>query len=134
MRRSVRAVNAQADRPTDGSDAALMDAISRGSVPAFVALYDRTSAAVGAMLATLPTGAGRPAEIFAASYLEVWWLAGCHTEPGVDAVAWITDIVRRRIAEARIDPGIVENPRPDYAQLELTELLRGPVPDPIIGR
>lgn len=110
------------------SDAALMEAISRGSVPAFATLLDRTSVPVRAVLATLRPGAVPPAEILAASYLEVWWLAGCHTEPGADAVAWITGIVRRRAAEAAaVGPG----PQSGHAQRELAALLRRPAEDQV---
>ena len=122
------------------SDSRLIQLISRGNVPAFVALFDRTSAAAHAeVVAALPGGVpafpgGAPvSEIFAASYVEVWWLAGCRPTPEVDVPTWITGIVRRRIAEARRgiaprgSPAVLPGPRPTYAELELAALLRRPV-------
>ncbi|MEU4419920.1 hypothetical protein AB0F81_04790 [Actinoplanes sp. NPDC024001] len=116
--------------PDNPSDAVLIDAVSHGSVPAFVALFDRTSPAVSAEVAGLLPGTGQRCEVLAASYLEVWWLAGCHTEPGIDVVEWVKAIARRRIADIHISAewdGV--RPRPSYAQLELAGLLRRPVDD-----
>jgi hypothetical protein len=109
--------------PRDGSDAFLINAISRGSASAFIELFDRTAVAVRT---ALPPGAGQWDEILAATYLEVWWLAGCHTGRDLDAVEWITGIARRRIAEVRIGAG--HSPS-GYARLELAALLRRPVDD-----
>ncbi|MEU4427393.1 hypothetical protein AB0F81_42780 [Actinoplanes sp. NPDC024001] len=116
----------------DGSsEVVLLDAVSRGSVPAFLALVDRTSAAVRAVLAEIPPGHGRN-EILAASYLEVWWLAGCHLEADLDVTAWITGIARRRVADAGIDPPAQgERLGPGYAELEFAALFRRPVGDPL---
>jgi hypothetical protein len=122
---------------TDSDDsgyAALVDAISRGSGPAFAELFDRTSAEVRAVLAALPVGTGRRQEILAASYLEVWWLAGCHTGPVPDVVEWITGIARRKFAEAHAggepssEPvGAGRTAPAGYALRELAALLRRPV-------
>ena len=115
------------------TDSALVELISGGSVPAFVALFDRTSDAVRAELALGLPGAARISEIFAASYIEVWWLAGCHGAAERDITAWIIGIVRRRIAEGcrgthrRDGPSVPEGPRPSYAELEIAALLRRPV-------
>lgn len=125
MRRFVRAMSTPALVPSEESDASLLEAVSRGSVPAFEELFTRTSGPVRAVLATLAVDAGQVAEILAASYVEVWWLAGCHTEPGVDAVGWITGIARRRAAEAGNAPA--QASPYGYARLELAALLRHPV-------
>lgn len=115
------------------ADRTLVELISRGSVPAFVALFDRTSGAALAELAGGFPGGGRAGEILAASYVEVWWLAGCHRTPEVDVTSWITGIVRRRMADAaRGTPrhgghAAWEGPRPSYAELEVAALLRRPV-------
>jgi len=115
------------------SDSILIERISRGSMPAFAALFDRTSEAARAELTAGPTGAGRPGEILAASYVEVWWLAGCRRTPKIDATGWIIGIVRRRIAEAgraiprRGGGAALEDPRPSHAELEVASLLRRPV-------
>ncbi|MBB2947677.1 hypothetical protein FB565_007448 [Actinoplanes lutulentus] len=109
-------------------DGVLIEWISQGNKPAFIALFDRTSADVRAVLSVLPPGIGQRDEVLAATYLEVWWLAGCHSEPGIDAVAWLFGIAQRRMAELRgLVDGVVANPRPSYAQLELAALLGRPV-------
>ncbi|MFG1607923.1 hypothetical protein [Actinoplanes sp. NPDC049265] len=113
--------------------AALIDLISRGSVPAFAALFERTSDAVRAELAIDQTGVVRVNEILAATYLEVWWLAGCRRMAEADVTGWITGIARRRIAEATRGAArtggrtAVDGPRPTYAELEIAALLRRPV-------
>lgn len=70
-------------------------------------------------------GAGQAAEILAASCVEVWW-RGCHTEPGVDAVEWITGTVQRRVAEAGSGPAPAQASPCGYAQSEFAALLRRP--------
>jgi DNA-directed RNA polymerase specialized sigma24 family protein len=111
----------------DASDAVLLESVSQGSVPAFRALVERTSMAVSAVLADLVSDREGRDEILAATYLEVWWLAGCHIQPDVDATNWIVGIARRRAAESHAD--LVpdrERPRTGYAQLEFATLLRRP--------
>ncbi|GIF01312.1 hypothetical protein [Paractinoplanes rishiriensis] len=108
-------------------------AISRGSRDAFILLFDRTSGAVRAEIASR-LDADRSATVFAATYVEVWWLAGCHSGPEIDAMEWIKNILRRRLADADLDtrqqasnsdpaPGL----RPSCAELELAFLLGRPV-------
>ena len=115
------------------SDSILIERISRGSAPAFAALFDRTSEAARAEVAAAHPGTGRAGEILAASYVEVWWLAGCRRAPRTDATGWIIGIVRRRIAEAgraipRQGGGAArEGQRPSHAELEVASLLRRPV-------
>lgn len=116
------------------TDSDLIDLISRGSVPAFVALFDGTADVVRAELAhDLPGTTTRINEILAATYLEVWWLAGCHRKVPADVPGWITGIARRRFAEASRGTAwcaghtALENPRPSYAELEIATLLRRPV-------
>jgi len=111
----------------DTSDVALLEAVSRGSVPALLALVDRTSPAVRAELARHLPGRDGQDELLAATYLEVWWLAGCH-EAGAGVTAWITGIARRRAAEIRT--GTMPNtgqPRPDRARREFAALFHRPV-------
>src|SRR5690349_25095491 len=107
--------------------------ISRGCVPAFIALFDGTADTVRAKLTHDLPGTTRINEILAATYLEVWWLAGCHRTVPADVTGWITGIGRRRIAEAsrgtaqRTGHTALEDPRPSYAELEIATLLRRPV-------
>ena len=105
------------------TDATLVELISRGNVPAFAMLFARTSEAARAELAAHLPSVGRAGEVLAASYVEVWWLAGCHCSPDVDVTGWITGIVRRRVAELPAWGG----PRPSYAELEFAAILRRPV-------
>jgi hypothetical protein len=42
---------------------------------------------------------GRAAAIVTATYVEVWWLAGCQTDPDADVVRWIREIAERRAVE-----------------------------------
>jgi hypothetical protein len=120
------------------TDSALIELISGGSVPAFAALFDRTSEAVRTELAIDLPGTARVSEIFAASYVEVWWLAGCGRRVEADVTAWIIGIVRRRIAEAsrqtppRGEHTVWEALRPSYAELEIATLLRRPL-DRLLG-
>jgi hypothetical protein len=105
--------------------AGLMERISRGDRDAFGTLFDRTADRVRDRLRAWPDEPDWVATVFAATYVEVWWLAGCHSGPDVDVVAWIDHIVERRIAEDRRPPfpeGAPE-PRPRYVVLELAELL-----------
>jgi hypothetical protein len=123
----------------DARDQPTVAAISRGSRDAFVSLFDRTSDAVRAELALRLSDVDRAATVFAATYVEVWWLAGCHSGPELDAMEWIRQILRRRIADvepnagqrlrmppAASDPAVVDL-RPSCAQLELASLLGRPI-------
>jgi hypothetical protein len=111
----------QADDPT------LIELISRGSMPAFITLFDRTVEAVHAQVAAGVPEDGRISEILAASYVEVWWLAGCRPAPEADVAGWITGIVRRRVADVgRGRAPHREGLRPSTAELELASLLARP--------
>ena len=120
--------------PADAGDSTLIELISRGSVPAFVELFERTAEAARAELAGDLPGTARRGEILAASYVEVWWLAGCRRTAEVDAAGWVAGIVRRRIDEARgmSRPGAhaaSQGSRPSHAELEIAALLGRPVDD-----
>ena len=113
-------------------------AISQGSREAFASLFDRTSGAVRAELALRFADPDRAAVVFAATYVEVWWLAGCHSGTEIDAGRWISRILQRRIADlepiarrqSRTPPPTSESAadlRPSCAELELAALLGRPV-------
>jgi hypothetical protein len=115
---------------------ALMAPISRGSRDAFVTLFDHTRGTVRAGINSRLRDPHSAAAVFAATYVEVWWLAGSHTDPEVDVIAWIDRIVDRRSAEAGPDPvapskepGSVDAADPQHlrAALELSSLLGRPV-------
>lgn len=121
---------AGAGPPTDENlEPSIMEAISQGSLEAFVMLVDRTAGAVGAELtARLPDPEQR-VPIFAATYVEVWWLAGCRSGAEPDVTHWIRRILDRRIADAHRDTGrqVETEPRPGRAELELAGLLGRPI-------
>ncbi|GIF43386.1 hypothetical protein [Actinoplanes xinjiangensis] len=133
--RSGNPFSTEFETPPHHSDVFLVDAVSRGNTAAFIQLFDRTSAVIRTVVETLPLSAVQRDEILAASYLEVWWLAGCHIDPDLDVVEWITGIVRRRVAELRIGGRPLSEPRTaggsphGYARLELAALLHRPVDD-----
>ena len=120
------------DSLAHAGDSTLIELISRGHEAAFVVLFDRTLPTARAELAPLPDA--QHGHILAASYVEVWWLAGCHRVPEVDATTWITEIVRRRVDEAlrSTQPGVdspLTGPRPSYSELKIAALLRRPLGD-----
>jgi hypothetical protein len=122
----------------DARDPSTVAAISRGSREAFVALFDRTSDTIRAELALHLPNESHAVPVFAATYVEVWWLAGCRPGPELDAEAWIKQILHRRIGEedrnARQLPrtpvlsvNLTLDPRSCSAELELAALLGRPV-------
>ena len=99
-------------------DRPLVEAISRGSREAFVMLFDFTSRALRAELASHLPEAERAVVVFAATYVEVWWLAGCHDGSEIDVVEWLRRILRRRIADvcgnaSRHPPSMTSDPGVD---------------------
>jgi hypothetical protein len=122
----------------NGLDQRTVAAISRGNRDAFVRLFDRTCDAVRAELASRLPDVGLSATVFASVYVEVWWLAGCHSGPELDVAEWIRNILDRRIADvaANARPRLCTPPvasgratglLPSPAELELAFLLGRPV-------
>lgn len=120
----------------NASDRPTLAAISRGSREAFTSLFDRTSGAVHAELASRLPDPERAAAVFAATYLEVWWLAGCKSGAELGAGEWINRILHRRIADAMagrqwrtasLTSESSTDLRPSCAELELAALLGRPV-------
>jgi hypothetical protein len=119
--------------PTAGEnlDSSLMEAISRGSHEAFAALFDRTAKTFAADLtARLPEPRLRIA-ILAATYVEVWWLAGCRSGAKADVPQWINHILARRISDLHRALAGQVHPEPGHsrAELELADLLGRPIGD-----
>lgn len=85
-----------------------------------------------------PIDDGRREDVLAASYLEVWWLAGRHTDP-FDIVEWIVGIARRRLPDACLGPDSptapvkTGGPVPGYASQELAAMLHRTVDIPEPG-
>ncbi|MEU4222202.1 hypothetical protein [Actinoplanes sp. NPDC026623] len=106
-----------------------MEAISRGSRDAFAVLFDRTAGAIGAELTARLADPEQRVPILAATYVEVWWLAGCRSGAESDVTQWIRRILDRRIVDARRTMGrhVEREPQPGRAELELAGLLGRPV-------
>ena len=127
--------HAASRQPLDGAatgedfERSMMEAVSRGSREAFVVLFDRTAATVGAGLTTRLGDPNKRTAILAATYVEVWWLAGCRSGAESDVSEWIRRILDRRVADA--DRATAQQadgePRPGYAERELACLLDRPV-------
>jgi hypothetical protein len=121
-RRGVPALAETAAEPS------LLQEISRGDQQAFAVLFDRTAGIVAADLtASLPDQRQRIA-ILAATYIEVWWLAGCHIGPEPDITQWIRAILDRRIGAVSGDETPHE-PAHGRAERELAGLLSRPIED-----
>jgi len=129
-RKAHSGVPAGAGPPSDESlELAILEAISQGSQQAFVMLFDRTAGTIRAELtARLPDPEQR-VPILAATYVEVWWLAGCHRGAEPDVRRWIRGILDRRIADAHRATGrhLEGEPRPSRSELELADLLGQPI-------
>jgi hypothetical protein len=124
-----------------GLDQRTMEAISRGDLDAFARLFDRTSDAVRAEVTSRLPDADLSAAVFASTYMEVWWLAGCHNGPELDVAEWLMNILCRRIAgtdpnaRLRLHMFPVSTDRggrwlPSLAELDLAALLGRPVARP----
>ncbi len=123
--------NVDGAEPPAGEDheRSMMEGISRGSRQAFATLFDRTSAIIDAELTARLRDPGQRAAILAAAYLEVWWLAGCHSGPEPDVTQWIRRILDRRVAEEHraMAHRVQAESRPGHAELELAHLLGRPL-------
>lgn len=89
---------------SSGHLSALRERISRGDRDAFATLFDHTRGTVRAGIDARLPDPQYAVEVFTATYVEVWWLAGCRTGRDEDVLAWINRIAERRIADAR-EPG-----------------------------
>lgn len=129
-RKASSGVPAGAGPPSDENlESSIVEAISRGSQEAFVILFDRTVGTIRAELtARLPDPEQR-VPILAATYVEVWWLAGCHRGAEPDVTRWIRGILDRRMADAHRATGrhVEGEPRPSRSELELADLLGQPI-------
>ncbi|MFI1991090.1 hypothetical protein [Actinoplanes sp. NPDC020271] len=112
-------------------ESAAIEAISRGSHEAFAALFDRTAKNLAADLAARFPEPRQRIAILAATYVEVWWLAGCRSDAESDVTQWISHIVDRRILDCRRASAAPPHheARLSRAEYELAELLGRPVED-----
>ncbi|GAA2512852.1 hypothetical protein GCM10010434_068940 [Winogradskya humida] len=102
---------------------------------AFSELFDHCSGRVSSVLRRQVSDRHRIAGILAGTFVEVWWLAGSNMAPGTDVVAWIDEIVQRRVTEsqpAALSAAVAAWPGPGSlgaqwahrVELELAGLLR----------
>lgn len=111
----------------------LVDLISQGSEAALAVVIERTSGVVRVALPASFAAWSRSSEVLAATYLEVWWLAGSHGGPEADVMDWIIGIARRRyddMAGGVSDSGTPPSDgglRPSHAEVEIAALLRRPL-------
>jgi hypothetical protein len=106
---------AGAGLPTDANlEPSIVEAISWGSQEALVMLFDRTVGTIRTELTARLPDAKQRVPILAATYVEVWWLAGCHRGAEFDVTHWIRGILDRRIADAHRATGrqVEGDPRP----------------------
>ncbi|MEU8241095.1 hypothetical protein AB0C07_22860 [Actinoplanes missouriensis] len=108
-----------------------MEAISRGSHQAFAGLVDRTAKILAADLTARLREPRQRTAILAATYVEVWWLAGCRSDADADLAQWISRILERRIADScRVPTDQAHHqPRHSRAEHELAGLLDRPIDD-----
>jgi hypothetical protein len=80
---------------------ALVRRIAHDDRSAFVELFDQCSGLVVDDLQERVPDRHRVAGILAGTFVEVWWLAGCHMDPDTDVMRWLGEIVQRRVKDSR---------------------------------
>jgi DNA-directed RNA polymerase specialized sigma24 family protein len=68
---------------------------------AFAELFDQYSGLLSRRLRRQVPDRHRVAGVVAGTFVEVWWLAGCHVDPDTDVMVWIDEILQRRVADSR---------------------------------
>jgi DNA-directed RNA polymerase specialized sigma24 family protein len=101
--RAVRLREAAALGPGGGEDHLrwLVRRVADNDRAAFAELFYRVSGAMSNGLHRQIPDLDRVAGVVAGTFVEVWWLAGGHVDPGTDVMAWLHQIVRRRLADSR---------------------------------
>jgi hypothetical protein len=77
----------------------LLRRISNNERDAFAELFDHLSRRLLATVQSRVPDPHRATAIVTATFVEVWWLAGCHAGPDCDVVAWVDRIAHRRAGE-----------------------------------
>jgi DNA-directed RNA polymerase specialized sigma24 family protein len=103
--------------PESAQEAQLSGLVSRiagGDRSALAALFDAISGRLVAAMRSRLRDPRQAAEVATETFVEVWWMARHHVDPGPDvgATAWIVDIAARR-AEGRMHAGRVARTGPD---------------------
>jgi DNA-directed RNA polymerase specialized sigma24 family protein len=68
---------------------------------AFGEFFDRLAGSVSSALHRQLSDPDQVAGVVAGTFVEVWWLAGGHVGADTDVLAWITEIVGRRVVDSR---------------------------------
>jgi DNA-directed RNA polymerase specialized sigma24 family protein len=110
-----------------------MEAISRGSHQAFAELFDRTARTLAADLTARVAQPRQRTAILAATYVEVWWLAGCRSDADADVVQWICRILERRIADSYRGPRDEGDQEPGHSRAGSSSREAVPVSQPYGG-
>ena len=99
----LRRHGAEAPVPGGGADRLrwLLRRVADDDRGAFGELFHRVSPAVSSWVSRQVPDPFRVAGVVAGTFVEVWWLAGCHVDPDADVMAWINKIVGRRVADSR---------------------------------
>jgi DNA-directed RNA polymerase specialized sigma24 family protein len=92
--------------PESAQDSQLSGLVSRiagGDRSALAALFDAISGRLVAAMRSRLRDPRQAADVATETFVEVWWMARHHVDPGpdVEAAAWIVDIAARR-AEGRM--------------------------------
>jgi hypothetical protein len=101
--RSLRRRGAAAPGSGGGADRLrwLLRRVADDDHGAFHELFHRVSGPVSSRVRRQVPDPLRVSGVVAGTFVEVWWLAGCHVDPDTDVMAWINKIVRRRVADSR---------------------------------
>jgi DNA-directed RNA polymerase specialized sigma24 family protein len=68
---------------------------------AFAEFFDRLAGSVSSALHRQVSDPDQVAGVVAGTFVEIWWLAGGHVDADTDVLAWITEIVGRRVVDSR---------------------------------
>jgi hypothetical protein len=106
----------------------LVRRIAHDDRAAFVELFDDCSALVLSDLRARVPDPDRVTAVLAGTFVEVWWLAGCHVSPDMDVITWLDRIVERRIVDSRPAPAELRSGPPWTRgnEVELAGLLGRP--------
>jgi hypothetical protein len=101
--RAIRLREAAARGPGGGRDHLrwLIRRVAADDPAAFADLFYRVAGTIANMLHRRVPDQQTVVGIIAGTFVEVWWLAGGHVDPDADVLAWINEIVQRRVADSR---------------------------------
>ncbi|GIE90958.1 hypothetical protein Are01nite_74380 [Actinoplanes regularis] len=112
--RAVRLRESASPGPPEGPERLrwLIRRIADNDRDALAELFDQYSGLLSRRLRRQVPDRHRAAGIVAGTFVEVWWLAGCHLDPDTDAMVWIDEILQRRVADSRPAAPLSADPAP----------------------